>query len=201
MSLLSGLQTIAESCGVSVETGVFSGKAPDTYLVITPLSDSFELHADNAPGCETQEARLSLFTKGSYTKLKNALVRALLGADFYINDRRYIGFETETGYHHYAIDVAQIQNRHYGGALQGHQAECGKRERRKKRASRVTVSDAELFTRLLYYGLAHLHLSQDEVWLMPFGLLLDLWECHKQYNGQAVPAHEHYIDDIIPDGI
>ena len=34
---------------------------------------------------------------------------------------------------------------------------------------------------------------------MPFGLLLDLWECHKQYNGQAVPAHEHYIDDIIPD--
>ena len=61
--------------------------------------------------------------------------------------------------------------------------------------------EAELFTRLLYYGLAHLHLSQDEVWLMPFGLLLDLWECHKQYNGQAIPAHEHYIDDIIPDGI
>lgn len=57
------------------------------------------------------------------------------------------------------------------------------------------------YTRLLYYGLAHLHLSQDEVWLMPFGLLLDLWECHKQYNGQAIPAHEHYIDDIIPDGI
>ena len=71
----------------------------------------------------------------------------------------------------------------------------------KKRTSRVTVSDAELFTRLLYYGLAHLHLSQDEVWLMPFGLLLDLWECHKQYNGQAIPAREHYIDDIIPDGI
>jgi hypothetical protein len=59
------------------------------------------------PGCETQEARLSLFTKGSYTKLKNALVRALLGADFYITDRRYIGFEADTGYHHYAIDVAQ----------------------------------------------------------------------------------------------
>ena len=52
MSVLSDLQTIAESCGVSVETGVFSGKAPDAYLVITPLSDSFELHADNAPGCE-----------------------------------------------------------------------------------------------------------------------------------------------------
>lgn len=70
MSLLSDLQTIAKSCGAPVETGVFSGKALDTYLVITPLSDNFELHADNAPGCETQEARLSLFTKGSYTKLK-----------------------------------------------------------------------------------------------------------------------------------
>ena len=108
MSLLSNLQTIAESCGVSVETGVFSGKAPDAYLVITPLSDNFELHADDTPGCETQEARLSLFTKGSYTQLKNNIVRALLGADFYITDCRYIGFETETGYHHYAIDVAQL---------------------------------------------------------------------------------------------
>lgn len=108
MSLLSDLQTIAKHCGVSVETGVFSANAPDTYLVLTPMSDGFELHADNAPGCETQEIRLSLFTKGSYTKLKNALVCALLGADMYITDRRYIGFETDTGYHHYAIDVAQI---------------------------------------------------------------------------------------------
>ena len=108
MSLLSELNTLLSDCGIPVETGIFSDKAPDTYLVITPLSDSFELHADNAPGCETQEARLSLFTKGGYTKLKNDLVRALLGADFYITDRRYIGFEAETGYHHYAIDVAQI---------------------------------------------------------------------------------------------
>lgn len=108
MSLLSELNTLLTDCGIPVETGIFSDKAPDAYLVITPLSDSFEFHADNAPGCETQEARLSLFTKGSYTKLKNDLVRALLGADFYITDRRYIGFEAETGYHHYAIDVAQI---------------------------------------------------------------------------------------------
>ena len=99
------------------------------------------------------------------------------------------------------LDLAGYKTAITEALYKGHQAECGKRERRKKRTSRVTVSDSELFTRLLYYGLAHLHLSQDEVWLMPFGLLLDLWECHKQYNGQAVPAHEHYIDDIIPDGI
>ena len=108
MSLLSELNTIAGSCAIPVETGVFTDPAPDTYLVLTPLSDTFDLHADDRPGIDTQEVRLSLFTKGSYTKLKNRLVHTLLGADFYITDRRYIGFETETGYHHYAIDVAQI---------------------------------------------------------------------------------------------
>ncbi len=63
------------------------------------------------------------------------------------------------------------------------------------------MSDEELFTRLLYYGLAHLNLTYDEVWLMPFGLILDLWECHKQFNGAAKPKREVYIDDIIPYGI
>ena len=103
------LQTLVSDISHQVKTPVSNLKmATDTYLVLTPMSDGFELHANNAPGCETQEVRLSLFTKGSYTKLKNALVRTLLGADFYITDRRYIGFETDTGYHHYAIDVAQI---------------------------------------------------------------------------------------------
>ena len=108
MSLLSELDTLLSNCGIPVETGIFSDKAPDTYLVITPLTETFELHADNTPGYETQEARLSLYSKGSYTKAKNAVVRTLLGADFYITDRRYIGFETDTGYHHYAIDVAKL---------------------------------------------------------------------------------------------
>ena len=107
MSLLSELNTLLSDCGIPVETGIFSSKAPDAYLVITPLTYSFELHADNAPSCETQEVRLSLYSKGSYTKAKNAIVRTLLGADFYITDCRYIGFETDTGYHHYAIDVAK----------------------------------------------------------------------------------------------
>jgi len=58
-----------------------------------------------------------------------------------------------------------------------------------------------LFTRLLYYGLAHLNLSIDEVSLMPFGLLLDLWECHKQYSGISKPKIKRFIDDIIPFGL
>ena len=40
-----------------------------------------------------------------------------------------------------------------------------------------------MFTRLLYYGMAHLSLRMEEVWLMPFGLLMDLWECHRQFLG------------------
>ncbi len=36
---------------------------------------------------------------------------------------------------------------------------------------------------------------------MPFGLLLDLWECHRQYNGIAKPKREITIDDVIPFGV
>lgn len=43
--------------------------------------------------------------------------------------------------------------------------------------------------------------TQQEVWLMPIGLLLDLWECHKQFMGLAHPKRELTIDDIIPEGI
>jgi ribose 5-phosphate isomerase RpiB len=38
---------------------------------------------------------------------KNQIVSLLLQADFTITDRRYIGFEEDTSYHHFAIDVAK----------------------------------------------------------------------------------------------
>ena len=107
MSLLSDLTTLVETLDIPVETGVFSDTAPDRYLVLVPLSDTFDIHADNSPGIDVQEVRLSLFTKGSYTEVKNALVRLLLAADMTITDRRYIGHEDDTGYHNYAIDVAK----------------------------------------------------------------------------------------------
>ena len=107
MNLLSEINAAVTGCGLSVETGVFSGEPPEEYVVVTPLADTYELHAENLPGYETQEARLSLFSKGNYTAIKDTLVRALLGADFCITDRRYIGHEDDTGFHHYAIDVAK----------------------------------------------------------------------------------------------
>lgn len=107
MSVLADIQTALSGLGIPVEAGVFTDKAPAKYIVAVPLSDTFDLHADNTPGCDVQEARISLYAQGSYTKDKNAIVKALLAAELTITDRRYIGYETETGYHHYAVDVAQ----------------------------------------------------------------------------------------------
>lgn len=107
MSLLSDLSEVLEPLNIPIETGVFSGVPPDEYLVFTPLTDIFELFADNRPHHDTQEVRLSLFSKVNYMARKNQVVRALLEAGITITERRYIGHEDDTGCHHYAIDVAK----------------------------------------------------------------------------------------------
>ena len=107
MSVLQELNEILDKLGIPVETGVFSGKAPDQYTVITPMSDNFGGFADNAPQYEIQEARISLYSKGNYQKRKNQIVKAIFAAEITVTDRRYIGHEDDTGYHHYAIDVAK----------------------------------------------------------------------------------------------
>ena len=107
MSILSELNTLFEAANIPVETGVFSGVAPDEYLVLTPLTDTFAVYGDNKPLADVSEVRISLFSKNNYLQRKNQLVRMLLQADFVITDRRYIGHEDDTGYHHYAIDVAK----------------------------------------------------------------------------------------------
>ena len=107
MSILADIQTVVTPLDIPIETGVFKDEAPERYIVVTPIADTFYLHADNAPGVDVQEARLSLYSQGNYIKEKNRLVKALLADDFTITDRRYIGYESETGYHHFAVDVAK----------------------------------------------------------------------------------------------
>ena len=107
MSILSELNTLFEAANIPVETGVFSGVPPDEYLVLTPLTDTFAVYGDNKPLADVSEVRISLFSKNNYLQRKNQLVRMLLQADFVITDRRYIGHEDDTRYHHYAIDVAK----------------------------------------------------------------------------------------------
>ena len=108
MGVLSELNALFDNMNLPVETGSFSGVLPNEYIVITPLADVFEVHADNFPQAETQEARLSLFSKGNYIKRKNQIVKALLNADFTITGRRFIGFETDTNFYHYCIDCSKI---------------------------------------------------------------------------------------------
>ena len=49
MSLLSELNTLLDTLNIPVETGVFTGKVPETYVVITPLTDTFALYAGDCP--------------------------------------------------------------------------------------------------------------------------------------------------------
>lgn len=106
MSILQELNALLSPI-LPVETGIFSDVPPDEYLVLTPMTDSFELFGDNKPLVDVSEVRISLFSKGNYTKRKYQLTVALLGAAFTITDRRYIGYEMDSGYHHFAIDVAK----------------------------------------------------------------------------------------------
>ena len=107
MSLLSELTEIAKMLKIPAQTSVYSGKPPDEYLVFTPLYDSFELHSDNKPGIDVQEVRISLFSKVNYNQTKSKIIRALFSADITITARKYVGHEDDTGYNHYAIDVAK----------------------------------------------------------------------------------------------
>lgn len=107
MSVLSDVNTTLGPIGIPLETGAFTGIAPDKYIVVIPLVDSFGLNADNSPSYDIQEARISLYSKSNYIADKNHIIRTLLAADFTITGRQYIGYETGTGYHHYVVDVAK----------------------------------------------------------------------------------------------
>ncbi|MGD6778458.1 hypothetical protein [Sutcliffiella horikoshii] len=106
-SILRDIKSVLKPTGLPIETGIFNGKAPEEYLVITPMNDLFELYADNLPQHEIQEARISLFTNRNYMAKKNEIVSLLIAVDFTITDRRYIGYERDTSFHHFAIDVAK----------------------------------------------------------------------------------------------
>ena len=104
MRILTELNTLLSPV-LPMETGVFSGVPPDECLVFTPMTDEFALFGNNTPLFDISEVRISLFSKGNYLQRKKQITALLLGAEFTITDRRYIGHEDDTGYHHYAIDV------------------------------------------------------------------------------------------------
>lgn len=107
MSILADLLAVLTAINLPAETVSFTGVPPEEYVVITPMNDTFAVFADNIPLAETQAVRLSLFSKGNYLQRKNQLVQKLIQAGFTITDRRYIGREDDTRYHHIAIDVVK----------------------------------------------------------------------------------------------
>ena len=106
-SILRDLKKTLMSTGLPMVTGVVWYQAHDYDLVFTPFNDLLVLFADNLPQMDLQEARISLFTKGNYMARKNQIVALLIAGDFTITDRRYIGKEADTGFHHIVIDVAK----------------------------------------------------------------------------------------------
>jgi len=108
VSLLEALTELVLSLGIPVETGQFTDRAPDTYCVLTELSETAALEADDGAVYDRRECRISLYTKGSYTALRRQIVLALMDADFTVTDRTYGGRDAETGYHTYTVDTAKI---------------------------------------------------------------------------------------------
>lgn len=105
MSLLKSLNIILNTLEISAETGVFSKEPPDEYVVLTPLQDRLTFFADNEPMYEVNEVRMSLFTKSNYIQRKKQITKLLMASGITITDRQYIGYENDTKYHHYVIDV------------------------------------------------------------------------------------------------
>lgn len=105
--LLETLTEIADRLDLPIAVSLFSASpAPDTYLVATPIADTLEVFADNTPSVDIEEVRLGLFTAGNYLPWRDRLTHALVDAGLGVTARRYIGFEDDTGYHHYSFDIS-----------------------------------------------------------------------------------------------
>lgn len=106
MSLLSDLKEIMglPAVDLPVSSGVYKDKAPASYVVLTPLADTFDC-SDDKPETDVQNVRISLFTKENYTQKKNAICRAVIAAGITITGRQHIAPDDDTDYHNYAIDV------------------------------------------------------------------------------------------------
>lgn len=104
-NILLDITKLMQDIEMPCETGAYTNKAPNQYVVITPIYDDLELYGDDKPTCIIEEARISLFTKGNYLKAKNKILHKLIDDDFTVTDAHYIEFEEDTKYHHYNIDV------------------------------------------------------------------------------------------------
>lgn len=113
-SVLSLVRTVCESLfgNTLFEVGALNPRTfptiqsfPERYIVATPLGDEYTFFADDTPQACIEEIRLSLFIRDNYLPARDELVRKLRAEDFTITHSGYVGFDPETGYHQYVVDV------------------------------------------------------------------------------------------------
>ena len=80
----------------------------ETSTSIYPASSTSARRATCATP-SSGKSRISLFTKTNYLALRNQITKALISARLVITARRDIGYEDDTGYHHYSIDVSSFR--------------------------------------------------------------------------------------------
>jgi len=111
VSILNELSGYFNSFGIPCFTDRFPLKAPETYAVLTPMSDGLALYSEGKPEFEIPDVRISLYTRENYKSTVSKITSWLLNNKFYIIDRLYLGYEGETEnakYYHYVIDVQKI---------------------------------------------------------------------------------------------
>ena len=109
--VISTLSSVVSDISVSEHTGDEKGKRkPETFLVIIPIYDNLYLHADDTPTMQGEEIELALYTKGNYLALRDRITKLLLKVGVTILERRYVEYESDTGYHHYTFDLALAQS-------------------------------------------------------------------------------------------
>ncbi len=72
MNALSEIGEILTAIKIPWQTGAYTEPAPDQYVVLVPLSDTFDIMADNRPQFDVQAVRLSIFSKGNHNLIKKS---------------------------------------------------------------------------------------------------------------------------------
>lgn len=113
MNIVTAITGALEPMGLPMAVGLYKVEAgkqyPDAYIVLTPLGERNGGIADNAPLTETAAADVNLYLRGDYQPAKDRLKALLEGAGFYLEGRRYVAFEADTGHHHYVITAERTE--------------------------------------------------------------------------------------------
>ena len=106
--MITAIITALTALNIPIAVGIYkppNGLYPDKYIVITPLEERNDDIADDTELTETSVADVNLYCRGDYQTTKNTMKTSLKSAGFFIEDRRYVAYETDTEHHHYVFTI------------------------------------------------------------------------------------------------